>query len=434
MRKKPGKITACRWRWLGLVMLLVLVTVAGCATPGKRMEYRGDELTPRAKSETMSTQRGFEIVFEVAKKNTPGGPVIRFYGMETVRSCMVRQYEKWIYWQIPGESDPSKIRKELAIDETFELRESETEQTHRTGPLAGSRATINGNSLVLGPDGAWPASRELLSRLLAEMERGKKHDTTLICQVEGRGEQRLTVQRDVLFKALGGDRGGPTTPLKGKSKRPSATAASAPAPTPKPPPAPVAVVPTVEMTSWGDEGQTLATLIEITSHVRDAIGDQDTKARDCVLAKAAMEVQAWPASREMAAVKLSIEKRLKATAELFRQNQLPKMRIVDEQDRWRKVDEALAKDLAWRQLVVNALQLWDKARQNPVNSLANLIQAEALLNEPLVASQGDPRVSKALNAIRQELATVQAGPLKPIPAPPLPPVPMMLQAGQGSGN
>ena len=53
--------------------------------------------------------------------------------------------------------------------------------------------------------------------------------------------------------------------------------------------APVAVAPAVDVTSWAGECQTLETLAGIAGRVRGVIEAQDPKARDRVLAEAAME-------------------------------------------------------------------------------------------------------------------------------------------------
>ncbi len=182
-------------------MLPVLLAVAGCVTTGKPVERPGKELPHLARHEVLGRQTGFEVAMETA----PGGPVIRFYGTETVRSREVRQYEKWIYWEIEGEADPSKIRKQYVSGETLERWEPEHVDRRRTGPLADARATINREVATLGKDGAWPASRELLLRQFDALEPGKHLTTILVCQVAGRGEQRLSVPRCELLKAMGVD-------------------------------------------------------------------------------------------------------------------------------------------------------------------------------------------------------------------------------------
>lgn len=188
-------------RWLVLAAVPAGLALAGCITTGKPVERPGKELPGLARHEILGRQPGFDAVME----NAPGGPVIRFYGAETVRHRDVRQYEKWIYWEIAGEADPSKIRKQYIPGETIERWAPEQVERSRTAPLGGIRATINGAAAILGKDGAWPGSRELLLRQFDVMEPGKPLATTLLCQVEGRGEQRLNVSRCELLKSLGVD-------------------------------------------------------------------------------------------------------------------------------------------------------------------------------------------------------------------------------------
>lgn len=173
----------------------------------------------------------------------------------------------------------------------------------------------------------------------------------------------------------------------------------------QPAPAPVAVAPAVDVTSWAAECQTLETLAGIASRVRGAIEAQDAKARDRVLAEAAMEVHTLSVGRETAPA-VTLEQDIRATVRNFQQLALPAFQMLEEQARWRRVEGALAARLIWRQRVLDGLRLWHKARQDPVEGLASMVQAEAMLNGVRVAGQDDPRLGAALSAIRKDIAAV----------------------------
>ncbi len=170
-------------------------------------------------------------------------------------------------------------------------------------------------------------------------------------------------------------------------------------------PAPVAAAPAVEVTSWAGECQTLEALAGIAGRVRGAIEAQDPKTRDRVLAEAAMEVHTLSGGREMATA-TALEQDIKATVRNFQQLALPAFQMLEEQAKWRRVEGELAARLVWRQRVLDGLRLWHKARQDPVEGLASMVQAEARLSEVRVAGQDDPRLKVALAAIRKDIAAV----------------------------
>jgi len=168
---------------------------------------------------------------------------------------------------------------------------------------------------------------------------------------------------------------------------------------------PVAAAPAVDVASWAGECQTLEALTGIAGRVRGVIEAQDPKARDRVLAEAAMEVHTLSGGREMAPA-IALEQDIRATIRNFQQLALPAFQMLEEQARWRRVEGALAARLVWRQRVLDGLRLWHKARQDPVGGLASMVQAEAMLREVRVAGQADSRLSVALAAIRKDIAAV----------------------------
>jgi len=174
-----------------------MLAAAGCSTV-KPVEHPGKELPGLARCDVLASQPGFEVAME----RSPAGPVIRFRGTQTVRCRDVRQFEKWIYWQVDGEADPSKIKKQFVPDQTFERAGPEREERRDTGLLAGVTATINGETAILGADGCWPAGRELLLRQFDLLEPGRPMKIVLRCTVAGRGEHALEVTRCGLFAAL----------------------------------------------------------------------------------------------------------------------------------------------------------------------------------------------------------------------------------------
>jgi len=186
---KPDRLLAA--------LLAAALLPGGCTTP-RPTELRG--AIDHTSAESVRQQADFDVTLAPARD---GSVCLRFTRIEITTSRVTRFYEKYIEYKIPGETDPSKNRKELLPGEYIPVPGEEKTESRVLGPLAAATLDIAGTSVTTDAGGVVCDTGEMI---LGQFDRQKLADNaevTLRISHAELGEKRLTITRKKLLEALG---------------------------------------------------------------------------------------------------------------------------------------------------------------------------------------------------------------------------------------